>query len=477
MRFPLAVLFLLTACHPPAGQEQRINLSAAVWNHYDHYREPAIHHRFLKHDEMRALIGKHEERGLFHNEIVGESVRGRSIHHLTIGEGTTPVLMWSQMHGDESTATMALFDLFNFFSARDEHDSLRNLILDNLELHIIPMLNPDGAEVWQRRNALDIDINRDARQLATPEGRALMDVARKVKPMFGFNLHDQSVYYSAGPTPRPATISFLAPAFNEARDMNDVRARATRVIMTMNEVLQEKIPGQVGRYDDTFDPRCFGDTFQGMDISTILIESGGHYDDIEKQEIRRLNFIAILRALESIARGDYAYQNVTRYDTIPENRRSLFDLVIRNVTVEKEGQTYKTHIAINRRQRLADDYKTISYLGVIEEIGDLNNHYGYEDSDAEGLRYSPGKVKNMSASEWQSLNRESEITLMRHGFLYVATPGEKAADISGRLLKRVNSGYEAAAAPKSGDPARFMLMRENERVMAVVNGEVFIFGE
>lgn len=477
MRFPLAVLFLLTACHPPAGQEQRINLSAAVWNHYDHYREPAIHHRFLKHDEMRALIGKHEERGLFHNEIVGESVRGRSIHHLTMGEGPTRVLMWSQMHGDESTATMALFDLFNFFSARDEHDSLRNLILDNLELHIIPMLNPDGAEVWQRRNALDIDINRDARQLATPEGRALMEVAKKVQPVFGFNLHDQSIYYSAGPTPRPATISFLAPAFNEARDMNDVRARATRVIVTMNEVLQEKAPGQVGRYDDTFDPRCFGDTFQGMGISTILIESGGFHGDVEKQEIRRINFLAILRALESIARGDYARDNIAVYDTIPENRRSLYDLVIRNVTIEKEGRDFKTHIAVNRRQRLDNDYKTVTFRGVIEEIGDLNHHYGYEESDAEGLRYSPGKVKNMSVSEWQSLDRDAELSLMRQGFLYVNTGRNNIPDVTDRLLKRVNGGHEIPPTARPGGAGTFLLVRGDKPVMAVVDGEVVMLGE
>jgi hypothetical protein len=385
--------------------------------------------------------------------------------------------MWSQMHGDESTATMALFDLFNFFSARDEHDSLRNLILDNLELHIIPMLNPDGAEVWQRRNALDIDINRDARQLATPEGRALMEVAKNVQPAFGFNLHDQSIYYTAGPTPRPATISFLAPAFNDARDMNEVRARATKVIVTMNEVLQEKAPGQVGRYDDTFDPRCFGDTFQGMGIATILIESGGFRGDVEKQEIRRLNFLAILRALESIARGDYAKNEITVYDTIPENRRSLYNLVVRNVTIDKEGRDFKTHIAVNRRQLLGDDYKTVTFRGLIEEIGDLNHHYGYEELDAEGLRYAPGKVKNISVSEWKSLSRDAELALMRQGFLYVNTGRNNIPDVMDRLLKRVNGGHEIPPTARPGGAGTFLLVRGDKPVMAVVDGEVVMLGE
>ena len=33
---------------------------------------------------------------------------------LSLESGEVHVLLWSQMHGDESTATMALFDIFNF---------------------------------------------------------------------------------------------------------------------------------------------------------------------------------------------------------------------------------------------------------------------------------------------------------------------------------------------------------------------------
>ena len=35
---------------------------------------------------------------------------------------------------------------------------------------MVPMLNPDGAERFQRRNAQGIDINRDALLLQSPEG-------------------------------------------------------------------------------------------------------------------------------------------------------------------------------------------------------------------------------------------------------------------------------------------------------------------
>jgi len=49
------------------------------------------------------------------------------------------------MHGDEPTATAAIFDLLKFFSADDEFNKIRELLLNKLTFHFIPMLNPDGG--------------------------------------------------------------------------------------------------------------------------------------------------------------------------------------------------------------------------------------------------------------------------------------------------------------------------------------------
>ena len=177
----LLCALLLTMFQVALGQVNLKNVDLA-WDHYDRYREPIIQNRFLKHSDLVSLIKKHVTSSLLISKEIGQSVNGRSINHLMLGTGKTKVLLWSQMHGDESTATMALFDLFNFFHADDEHNDLRKLILGSLELHIVPMLNPDGAQQWKRRNDLEIDINRDARMLVTPEGRALMSLAKKIQP-------------------------------------------------------------------------------------------------------------------------------------------------------------------------------------------------------------------------------------------------------------------------------------------------------
>lgn len=443
-----------------------------LWQEYDRYREPTLTNRFFKHSDLVPLIEKHAKSGKFRHEVLGTSVQGRSIHHLTIGNGKIKVLLWSQMHGDESTATMALFDLFNFFTTSDQYDSLRSYLLQNLELHFVPMLNPDGAEVWKRRNAFDIDINRDARMLNTPEGRILKDIAQKLKPDFGFNLHDQGTGYAAGPAPESATISFLAPAYNFEKDMNAVRTRATKLILVMNRFLQQKAPGHVGKYNDDHDPRCFGDNLQGWGTSIILIESGGYPGDGEKQFIRKLNFHALLTAFQSIASKEYEAENLATYESIPENRRSLYDMVVRNVTMEREGQTLTTHIGIGRNQIRTSDARSVFFRGYIEELGDLDRNYGYEDHAEPSLRAVPGKVREMTKEEWQKLTLEEELALIKQGYLFVKWANEKTpgGPVHNHLLNLTNGSESPLLYVSPGQPASFLLTRDGNPVFAVVNG-------
>jgi hypothetical protein len=473
--FLLVALFLFTsACREKEAKAVDAGsiITSPSWDHYDRYKEPSIKNRFFKHSDIVPLIEKHVKSGMFRHEILGASVQGRSIHHLTLGNGKTKVLLWSQMHGDEATATMALFDLFNFFTAKDEYDPLRNYLLSNLELHFVPMLNPDGAEVWQRRNALDIDVNRDARILATPEGRILKEIGDKLKPEFGFNLHDQSTLYTAGSTRQPATISFLAPAYNYEKDMNDVRKKATQVILVMNRMLQTRIPGKVAKYNDEHDPRCFGDNFQGWGTSAILIESGGYPQDVEKQHIRKVNFYALMTAFESIAKQDYAHEDLKDYDAIPENSRFLYDLVVRNVQISKGGQTFKANLGINRAQIKNADYRGVYFRGNIDDMGDMDRHFGYEEGDAASLKFTTGKIMEMTKTQWENLKPEEELDLIKKGYLFVRWKGARSPSgaVYNHLLNLTNAQEMPVLAVAPGQPANFLLTRDNIPVYAVING-------
>ena len=96
-----------------------------------------------------------------------------------------------------------------------------------------------------------------------------------------------SDYFGVDDTGKPATVSFLAPAYNEQREINQVRAKAIRLIVAMNETLQKYIPNQVGRFDDSFNINCIGDTFQSLNVPTILVEAGHYQNDYEREQTRK----------------------------------------------------------------------------------------------------------------------------------------------------------------------------------------------
>ncbi|MEJ5993370.1 M14 family zinc carboxypeptidase [Pedobacter sp. Du54] len=460
------LIFLLFLSLKSTGQQSEIE---QIWQNYTQYQEASIQSRLFKHSDLLPLIEKQVKSNLLRDEIIGESVNKRSIHHLTAGTGKTKVLLWSQMHGDEATATMALFDLFNFLSANDQFNPLRNKLLNQLELHFVPMLNPDGAQIWTRRNSMNIDLNRDAKNLATPEARALMHLGKQLNPAFGFNLHDQSTLYAAGKNTRnPATISFLAPAYNTAKEMNAVRTKAVQVIATVNKAIQTKIPNQVAKYNDTHDSTCFGDTFQGMGISTVLIESGGYQNDPDKQFIRKVNFYSILTALDAIASENYLNENVENYWALPNNNRNLHDVIVRKVDF-KDG---KTDLGINRNQRLSADFLTMNFAGTIVKVADLDSTFAYQEVNADGLHIVDGKTKILKRLKWEKLTPKKEMRIIKRGYLFVKWKNELSpvGPIQNRLLNLTNADLSTEISV--AEPANFILAKGRKPVYALINGFV-----
>jgi len=191
MKLKLALYCFLITCMC-SGQNQ--DITASLYDSYATYKEKSIDKRRIKHHQLQPLLAKYNANSMFTVKVVGKSIEGRNLSLVSIGSGEIDVFLWSQMHGDEPTATQAIFDIFKFFES-DDFSEEKAEILSKLKLHFLPMLNPDGAERYQRRNVLGIDINRDALRLQSPEGQTLKRVRDSLDADFGFNLHDQSTYY------------------------------------------------------------------------------------------------------------------------------------------------------------------------------------------------------------------------------------------------------------------------------------------
>ncbi|HUF13843.1 MAG TPA: M14 family zinc carboxypeptidase [Longimicrobiales bacterium] len=343
-------------------------------------RVPGLELRTFDHAELwSALPPILEGSTRLRVEEVGRSVENRPIRSVSFGEGPVRVLMWSQMHGDESTATMALADIYAFVEREADHPVAR-AILENLTVTTIPMLNPDGAQRFQRRNAYGIDINRDARALATPEGRTLKRVYDEMRPQFAFNLHDQDVGTRVGRTDAGVAIALLSPAFDESREVNDVRLGAMRVAAAFRQAVEPLVGGHIARYDDSFNPRAFGDLTTTWGASAVLVESGGWRDDPEKQYLRMVNFVGLLAALNAIADGSYTRFDERLYSELPSNGRTLPDLLVRGGYLVVPGlEPVRADLMIEYRDpvRRRD--------GFIIEVGDLGGRDAIDTLDVDGL--------------------------------------------------------------------------------------------
>ena len=327
-------------------------------------------------DTVLPLVGRVD--GISADSI-GASAEGRPLRLIRFGNGDTKVLLWSQMHGDESTASMALADILRFISERPRHPAVR-AIMENLDVGIVPVLNPDGAARFERRNSQGIDINRDARALQTPEGQALKRVRDEMEPDFAFNLHDQGIRTRVGESGRGAAIALLAPPDHESRRVTRVRDRAFRVASVIRDAMEPMVEDHIAKYDDTFNPRAFGDLMTQWGASTVLIESGGWVNDPQKQYLRRVNFVGILAALESIATGGWERANPDRYHALPYNGRAVADLVIRGGTLRVPGlPDLQADLLINYQEPLLETG------GRIVDVGDMGEAEARDTLDASGL--------------------------------------------------------------------------------------------
>ena len=124
---------------------------------------------------------------------IGKSVQGREIPALYFSlDGDfgskratkVLVLIFCQQHGDEPSGKEAALIV-----ARDLMGNGRG-VLQNLDLILVPQVNPDGAEMGQRKNANDMDLNRNHAILSEPESYALHRLFLEWMPEVTLDVHE-----------------------------------------------------------------------------------------------------------------------------------------------------------------------------------------------------------------------------------------------------------------------------------------------
>ena len=307
---------------------------------YKQEKETSLLGKWIRFKDIKDLFKKFED--AFQLAELGTSEKGIPIYTLKIGSGEKRLLLWSQMHGNEGTGTKALFDLFNCLLNSNEIEI--KTILESCTLLFIPMLNPDGAEVYTRVNANNVDLNRDAVDRKAKESNLLRTTLEEFNPQFCFNLHDQRTIFNVEHTKNPATISFLAPSEEETRALTKGRKETMNIIIAMNNMLQEVIPNHVGRYTDEFYPTATGDNFQKLGFNTILIESGHYPDDYIREVSRKFTFFSILQGIYHISKT-VNFSSYKAYFSIPNNDKVFYDVIHRYTnSINDIGYQFKDEI-------------------------------------------------------------------------------------------------------------------------------------
>jgi len=372
---------------------------------FDTNKEQSVQERYVALPHIEPILLDWKNKGKV--SVLGNSVLQKPIYVYRNGNGKKRIMMWSQMHGNESTTTKAVLDLFNFLET-PQAQKLKN----EFTFCIIPMLNPDGAEKWTRNNANDVDLNRDAQDLSQPESKILRKCINDFNPDFCFNLHDQRSIFGVEGTKNPATISFLAPSYNQKKDINNTRKIAMQTIVNINNVLQEFIPNQIGRFDDTFNINCIGDTVQQLGIPNVLIEAGHFPGDYQREITRKYVFIALLSGLQYFCKNDFSLDQSIKYFNIPENKSFFFDFLYKNVLLSCGNKKNSTNFAVHFSENIKRD--SILFVAFVKKIGDLNNFCGHFEFDANHMKYTD------SNGNCPKINQKADFrignTIFRNGF-------------------------------------------------------------
>jgi hypothetical protein len=350
-----------------------------------------INHEIYKFQDINKLKITHKQildfvsnldKNIFSITQKAYSFKNKEIYVIKAGKGKTKIIMWSQMHGNEPVSTMALIDFMNFLQ-KDKNISKN--FLQNCTFYFIPMLNPDGAEKFTRRNAQNIDINRDAIKLVSPEAQLLNDIILKLKPDFAFNLHDQERYYGISNSKHPTAMSFLAPAFNNQKQIDKHRQKSMQTIAFIVNSLKQKYQLPFAKYNDNFMPIAFGDNIQKKGISTILFEGGYIINDNQRQKTRTIYFDAITNALETISNIKSNPYTIEDYQAIPQNIKLKFsDIILKNITIEKNKKKYTTDISIIRDIRDNERFTDFEKKYIFWDIGDLSDKQAFRIIDCKG---------------------------------------------------------------------------------------------
>jgi hypothetical protein len=180
----------------------------------------------------------------------------------------------------------------------------------------------------------------------------------------------------------------------------------------IRDALEPFASNQIGRYDDEFEVRAFGDNITLWGTPVVLIETGPWPSSEPDAALVRLNFVAIVSALDALATGSVERADPRRYETLPINDSKEMYVLVKNGTVINGAGAppfiADVGIVANRRVRVVDGRRELQVATTIDDLGDLRTLGGLRTIDATGMtlvplgraQLEPGQIVDLP--EWRT---------------------------------------------------------------------------
>ena len=195
--------------------------------------------KLINYAELTDIAQELDQDPLFTISEAGQSTEKRSLWLIRIAHpgqvSKWRVFFYAQQHGNEPAGKDALIYLAQSIQSDP------GLLPKGVELWLMPMVNPDGAELDQRRNAAGADLNRDHIILEQPETQALHRAFRSIQPQLSIDCHeftrDSDDYLSKGWIEWPEIMMDYA---NYPLIDDKIVSQSARLVERMGKVMLKK---------------------------------------------------------------------------------------------------------------------------------------------------------------------------------------------------------------------------------------------
>ncbi len=323
--------------------------------------------RYIKTSKRIDLLKDAANENGWSIDVIGQTKNGLDLFVFrNKPDDRVDICAWSLMHGNEPTGFNALLSFMR------RPGSL-------ISWSIFPIVNPNGADLFERLNAEAVDINRDARNLNSFEGSALSKWVLGEKPSLALNLHDQRTCFYPKGKEVPASFSLLAPKGNKDYETMS-QSIAMNCCSWMTNVLKRDFPEGVGKFDDSFYPSAFGEYFQEKNIPTITLETGIALNDWARVGVSN-SLGELLFSLDKNFQSALSCK-LKLYNKLPENVNNAQDWIC----ITSSGPYEIKIIESVEDQKYSLTWKVIGPGELVRK------HWFFSESVSDSVKLMPGQI-------------------------------------------------------------------------------------